>query len=155
MAELNDDMKSINPSSLQNVTGLTDFREAAFVVYREPYYHFTYSIDDTGSPNYRVGYATGPSATGPWTYHGVILEKDESQGILGTAHNSIVQVPGTDDWYIAYHRFKIPDGNGTNRETTIDKLTFDAETGLINKVVPTLDGPGAQTFEGCVAEDYE
>ncbi|KXS97431.1 hypothetical protein AC578_8821 [Pseudocercospora eumusae] len=148
MAELADDMISLKQDTLQNVTGLTDFREGSFVVYRAPYYHFTYSIDDTGSENYRIGYATGPSATGPWTYRGVILQKDTSQGILATGHNSIVQVPGTDDWYIAYHRFHIPDGNGTHRETTIDKLFFDAD-GFIEPVKPTLKGPGPQTIDTC------
>ncbi|KAF2158453.1 glycoside hydrolase family 43 protein [Zasmidium cellare ATCC 36951] len=146
MAELADDMVSLKPGTIQAISGLTDFREASFVVYREPYYHFTYSIDDTGSENYRVGYATSDSATGPWTYRGVILQKDTSQGILATGHNSIVNVPGTDDWYIAYHRFAIPDGDGTHRETTIDRLTFDPDTGLINTVKPTLNGPGSQTI---------
>lgn len=54
----------------------------------------------------------------------MILQKDPSQGILGTGHSSIVNVPGTDDWYIAYHRFGMPGGDGTHRETTIDRLTF-------------------------------
>lgn len=144
MAELADDMLSIKPETLAAVSGLTDFREASFVVYREGQYHFTYSIDDTGSENYRIGYATGPTPQGPWTYRGVILQKDTSQGILATGHNSIVNVPGTDDWYIAYHRFAIPDGDGTHRETTIDRLEFDEE-GLIKTVKPTLDGPSAQS----------
>lgn len=148
MAELADDMLSIKADTLQNNTGLQGFKEGSFVVYREPYYHFTYSIDGTSSENYRVGYATGPSATGPWTYRGVILRKDASQGILATGHNSIVQVPGTDDWYIAYHRFQIPGGNGTHRETTIDKLFFN-EDGLIESVKPTLNGPGPQTIDSC------
>ena len=50
----------------------------------------------------------------------------------------MVQVPGTDDWYIAYHRFAIPDGDGTHRETTIDRLEFAAD-GSIVPVVPTLE----------------
>lgn len=102
-------------------------------------YHLTYSIDDTGSENYRVGYATSDSPNGPFTYRGVVLEKDPAQGILGTGHNSLLQVPGTDDWYIAYHRFAIPDGDGTRRETTIDKVTFGAD-GLMHPVTPTLEG---------------
>ena len=138
VAELNDDMISINWATAQGIDGLEDFREGLFVVYREGTYHLTYSIDDTGSENYRVGYATSTSATGPWTYHGVILQKDVSQGILGTGHNSILNVPGTDDWYIAYHRFAIPVGGGYQRETTIDRLTFDSQTGLIQTVIPTL-----------------
>lgn len=140
MAELADDMTSLVPNTIQNVSGLTDFREASFMVYREPFYHMTYSIDDTGSENYRVGYATAESATGPFTYRGVVLSKDVAKGLLGTGHNSMINVPGTDDWYMAYHRFAIPGGNGTNRETTIDKVTWDSETGLMQTVVPTLNG---------------
>ncbi|MFP5359227.1 MAG: family 43 glycosylhydrolase [Actinomycetes bacterium] len=144
MAELGDDMVSLKPGTLRSMSGLTSYREGSFVVYREGMYHLTYSIDDTGSPNYRVGYATAPSPEGPWTYRGVILEKDVSQGILGTGHNSVLNVPGTDDWYIVYHRFAIPGGNGNNRETTIDRLTFDAETGLMQTVTPTLGAVDAQ-----------
>lgn len=142
MAELADDMVSLVPGTISAMSGLTDYREGSFMSYRDGTYHLTYAIDDTGSPNYRVGYATSASPTGPWTYRGVILEKDASQGILGTGHSSIVQVPGTDEWYIAYHRFAYPTmtsgvGDGTHRETTIDRLTF-GEDGLIDKVVPTL-----------------
>jgi beta-xylosidase len=138
IAQFNDDMVSINWDTVQNIDGLVDFREGLFLVYRQGTYHLTYSIDDTGSVNYRVGYATSDSVTGPWTYRGVVLQKDTSKGILGTGHDSMLNVPGTDIWYIAYHRFHIPDGDGTHRETTIDKVTFDPETGLMETVVPTL-----------------
>jgi hypothetical protein len=140
VAELADDMISLAPNTTSNITGLVDFREGLFMVYREPYYHLTYSVDDTGSANYSVGYATADTPTGPFEYRGKILQKDVDKGILATGHDSIINVPGTDDWYIAYHRFNIPGGNGTNRETTIDELHFDCETGLILNVVPTVDG---------------
>lgn len=74
----------------------------------------------------------------------MILEKDASLGILATGHSSIINVPGTDDWYIAYHRFAIPGGNGTNRETTVDRIAFDPATGLMQKVVPTLESVAPQ-----------
>ncbi|MFI5706567.1 family 43 glycosylhydrolase [Kribbella sp. NPDC051620] len=136
-AELGDDMLAIKPETLKPISGLTGFREGSFVNYRKGTYYLTYSIDDTGSPDYRVGYATATSVNGPWTYRGVILEKDPAQGILATGHQSIIQVPGTDDWYIAYHRFGMPGGDGTHRETTIDHLYF-AQDGTIAKVKPTL-----------------
>ena len=136
-AELSDDMLSIEQETISRIDGLTNFREGAFVNYRDGIYHLTYSIDDTGSQNYRVGYATSSSVDGPWTYRGVILEKDPSQGTLGTGHSSIVQVPDNDEWYIAYHRFGVPGGDGTHRETTIDRLTFSAD-GTMAPVVPTL-----------------
>ncbi|MFW2514697.1 family 43 glycosylhydrolase, partial [Demequina sp. SO4-13] len=147
MAELADDMVSLEPGTIQDMPGLDGYREGSFMVYRDGMYHLTYSIDDTGSENYRVGYATSDTPEGPWTYRGVILEKDPSLGILGTGHNSIVNVPGTDDWYIAYHRFAIPEGNGTNRETTIDRLTFDPVTGLMEKVTPTLGSVDPQEID--------
>ncbi|KAF7556283.1 hypothetical protein G7Z17_g1550 [Cylindrodendrum hubeiense] len=151
-AELDEDMVSVNWTSVAAVSGLQTFREGTFVNYRDGLYHLTYSIDDTGSENYRVGYATSDSVHGPWVYRGVILQKDVSLGILGTGHNSIVNVPGTDEWYIAYHRFHIPDGDGTHRETSLDALTFDATTGLINVVSPTLEGPPAAVIPGCSEE---
>ncbi|KAH7305105.1 beta-xylosidase/Xylanase [Rhexocercosporidium sp. MPI-PUGE-AT-0058] len=140
MGELGDDMVSMKWDTVKEITAnLTNFREGTFVVYRKGLYHLTYSIDDTGSPNYRVGYATSASVHGPWTYRGVVLQKREDQGILATGHNSMVQVPGTDEWYMAYHRFHIPGGDGQHRETTIDKVEWDSETGLMKEVIPTLE----------------
>jgi beta-xylosidase len=147
-AELADDMLSLKPNSIKAISGLTDFREGLFINYRKGLFHLTYSIDDTGSENYRVGYATSSSVNGPWTYRGVILQKDTAKGILGTGHSSIVNVPCTDDWYIAYHRFQIPNGSGTMRETTIDRVYFD-DKGIIKTVVPTLESVAAQKIGKC------
>ena len=146
-AELSDDMLSIKAETLAPISGLTSYREGSFVNYRNGTYYLTYSIDDTGSADYRVGYATAASIDGPWTYRGVILEKDTTQGILATGHSSIIQVPGTDDWYIAYHRFGMPGGDGTHRETTIDRLYFN-DDGTIKKVVPTLTSVDPLTYQG-------
>ncbi|MBB5827039.1 family 43 glycosylhydrolase [Micromonospora carbonacea] len=144
---LNDDMVSYDVAKRVRLTGLTDFREGLFLHKRAGTYYLSWSIDDTGSENYRVGYGTGTSPLGPFTARGEILTKDPSQGILGTGHHSILQVPGTDDWYIAYHRFGIPGGDGTHRETTIDRLYFDTDGG-IRKVVPTLGGIDPLRYEG-------
>ncbi|WP_200935428.1 family 43 glycosylhydrolase [Aeromicrobium sp. Root344] len=144
---LNPDMTSYDVSKRVELTGLTGFREGMFMTKRAGKYYASWSIDDTGSENYRVGYAIGDSPTGPFTNKGEILTKDPSLGILGTGHHSIVQVPGTDDWYIAYHRFAIPGGDGTHRETTIDRLYFNAD-GTIKKVVPTLESVDPLTYEG-------
>jgi large repetitive protein len=70
----------------------------------------------------------------------VILSKNPTLNILGTGHNSVLNVPGTDDWYMVYHRFSIPEGGGNQRETTIDRLYFSPETGLMQVVNPTLTG---------------
>ncbi|MEU2772541.1 family 43 glycosylhydrolase [Streptomyces sp. NPDC007162] len=135
---LNADMTSIDPSKVRDITP-SGYNEGSFVIKRNGIYYFMWSENDTRDENYRVAYATGPSPTGPWTERGVILSKDLSLGIRGTGHHSVVHVPNTDDWYIAYHRFAIPGGDGTHRETTVDRLEFAAD-GLIEPVVPTLTG---------------
>ncbi|MFD2686434.1 family 43 glycosylhydrolase [Streptomyces phyllanthi] len=139
---LNEDMVSFDPSRVRRFTP-DGFREGAFVIKRGGLYYFMWSEDDTRSEDYRVAYATGPSPLGPWTEKGVILRKRPEYGILGTGHHTVVNVPGTDDWYIVYHRFAIPGpdtprGDGMHRESTLDRLTFAAD-GSIEQVVPTLE----------------
>lgn len=38
---------------------------------------------------------------------------------------------GSDEWVIAYHRFKIPGGNGYNRETCLSPMRFDAKGAIL------------------------
>lgn len=142
--ELSDDMLSIKPGTIKSIANLWDFREGLFVNYRDGRYHLTWAIDDTGSEDYRVGYATSTSIDGPWTNRGVILSKNLDLGIKGPAHSSIINVPGTDEWYIAYHRFAIPNGNGFNRETTIDRVPITAD-GYFGTVEPTLTSVAPRT----------
>ncbi|MFI9758655.1 family 43 glycosylhydrolase [Streptomyces sp. NPDC051963] len=139
---LNDDMTSYDPSKVRDITP-DNFREGSFVVKRKGTYYFMWSEDDTRSENYHVAYATGPSPLGPWTERGTILSKRPEYGIKGTGHHSVVNTPGTDDWYIVYHRFALggpgeAGGDGTHRETTIDRMEFAAD-GTIKPVVPTLE----------------
>ncbi|XUL87306.1 family 43 glycosylhydrolase [Streptomyces galilaeus] len=142
---LNADMTSYDTTKVKDIT-TDNFREGSFVVKRKGTYYFMWSEDDTRSENYHVTYATGPSPLGPWTKRGTILSKNPEYGILGTGHHSVVNTPGTDDWYIVYHRFALngpgrPGGDGTHRETTIDRLRFAAD-GTIQPVVPTLGSVG-------------
>jgi len=147
IAELNDDMLNINWSTAREITGLDGYFEAPFVFFRDGLYHMTWSVDDTRNPTYHVSYATSPDLfSGTWTNHGTLLEQNESLGIRGTGHQSFINIPGSDDWYICYHRFAIPNGDGKHRETTIDRIEFDGATGVMKKVVPTLEGVGARTL---------
>ncbi|MEN2742651.1 family 43 glycosylhydrolase [Microbacterium sp. X-17] len=120
-ARLNDDMLSIDPASVVDWEHPT-FREAAHIHRRGDTYYLTWSENDTRDPSYRVRWATSDAPTGPWQERGVLLEQAPERGILATGHHSILRVPGTDDWVIAYHRFAVPDGDGFHRELVIDPL---------------------------------
>lgn len=149
VAQLNPDLISVNWDTATAPAGLTYYAEAPFVNYRQGLYHMTYSIGLTWNADYRVGYATATNPVGPWTYHGVILQQDPSKDILGPGHDSIVNVPGTDDWYMAYHRFRKVNNNGSRREITLDKITF--KNGLIQPIVPTIEGVAPETIPNCRA----
>lgn len=149
-AELNEDMVSLKPGTTRLITPDGSFREGTTVFYRKGKYYFMWSVDDTRSENYRVAYGTADSALGKITVpsNNIILKKDAAKGIYGTGHNSVLQIPGRDEWYIVYHRFNYPKGitmgpaAGYNREVCIDKLEFN-EDGSIKPVVPTHEGIGA------------
>ncbi|MDL2208390.1 family 43 glycosylhydrolase [Parabacteroides sp. OttesenSCG-928-O15] len=143
-AQLNKDMVSINKKTMKLMTPDKTFREAIYVFYRNGLYYFLWSEDDTGSPNYKVRYATAKSPLGPLTIpeNNVVITLDPSRGIYGTGHNSVLQVPGTDEWYIVYHRISRPNGitmpyPGIYREVCMDKMEFN-EDGSIKQVTPSL-----------------
>ena len=137
-------MISIKKNTVKVLTPDKTFREGIYVFYRHGIYYFMWSEEDTRSENYRVRYGTSNSPDGPITIpqHNLILQKDAAQGIYGTGHNSVLQIPGTDEWYILYHRFNYPDGinmgdaAGYNRELCMDRLYFDAQ-GAVIPVIPT------------------
>lgn len=138
MAKLGEDMISLDESSLKNIEGLKDFREAVTVFKKDGKYHFTWSCDDTSSENYHVNYGIAESLFGKVKFIGTILEKDPARNILGTGHHSIMKMPGEDKYIIAYHRFgtplkKYPEGKGFNRETCLGEIEFD-EKGYIRKI---------------------
>jgi beta-xylosidase len=121
------------------------YREAPYVFYRNGVYYFLWSVDDTGSANYHVAYGTSDSPLGPIKVAAdpIVTIQNPEKEIYGPAHNSVICKPGTDEWYIVYHRFKFPDAvtkgrdAGYHREVCIDKLEFNTD-GTIKKVVPTL-----------------
>jgi GH43 family beta-xylosidase len=151
-AELNDDMLSVKKETIVNLTPKGGslqtwaFREGAYVFYRKGTYYFLWSVDDTGSPNYHVCYGTAKSPLAPINIdeqNYMVIKQKPEDGIYGTAHNSILQLPGKDEWYIVYHRINknfVRRDPGIHREVCIDRMTFDKQ-GRIVPVTPTLNGP--------------
>lgn len=151
-AELSDDMLSIKDETTTILTPrggtLQDYayREGTYVFKRGGVYYFLWSVDDTGAANYHVAYGTSDSPLGPIRVadEPVILIQDPDLEIYGTAHNSVLQIPNKDEWYVVYHRINKnylsrDRGPGIHRETCIDKLEFNAD-GTIRPTRPTLLG---------------
>ncbi|NCD68124.1 family 43 glycosylhydrolase [Mucilaginibacter agri] len=130
IAKLSADMVSLDTSKIVSFKP-EGYNEGPFMIKRKGIYYLMWSEYDTRDPRYSIAYATSTSPMGPFK-KAVGFPVLKGKGVVkGAGHHSVVQVPGTDNWYIAYHRFKIPDGNGYNRETCISPLHFDANGDIL------------------------
>ncbi|WP_316765804.1 family 43 glycosylhydrolase [Pedobacter frigiditerrae] len=130
IVKLNDNMISYDATKIISIKP-KGYNEGSFVFKRNGKYYLSWSEFDTRDPRYSVAYAVSDSPMGPF----VKAEQNpilKGKGVVkGAGHHSIVQVPGKDEFYIAYHRFKIPGGNGYNRETAISPLRFDDKGNIL------------------------
>lgn len=153
VSELGDDMTSIKDTKVlipRNKKREYNYNEGTYVFFRNGKYYFMWSENDTRSTYYRVRYLISDSPVEfirdgkpAKTERTIVISQDPSKQIFGTGHHAIIQKPGTDEWYIVYHRFARPDGvkmgwsAGYNREVCIDKIEFN-EDGTIKAVRPSL-----------------
>ncbi|MER2491752.1 family 43 glycosylhydrolase [Catenovulum sediminis] len=151
VAELHSDMVTLDKTTIKVMTPDASFMEGVEIFYRNGKYYFLWSENDTRDENYRVRWAMADSPLGPLTIpeQNWVITKDPEQAIFATGHNSVINILGTDEWFIVYHRFTRPHGismgrsAGYHREVSIDKLSFDA-SGNIIQVMPTLEGISPQ-----------
>lgn len=107
-------------------------------------YYFMWSEGGWGGPDYSVAYAIADSPLGPFERIGKILQQDPAVA-TGAGHHSILHVPGTDKWYIVYHRRPLSETHPNHRATCIDRMEFD-ENGRIKPVKITVEGVKPQTI---------
>lgn len=133
--KLNKDMISFAGPPMK-IEGLREFREGIVTFKRNGKYYFMWSIDDARSPNYRVGWGIADSPLGPVKTPDkdfIVLQKHGNA--VATAHHGLVNVPGTDRWYVAYHRHAVPGGSGYKRQVSLVRMEFD-ERGNIKPMDP-------------------
>ncbi len=111
------------------------FNEGIFVIKRQGLYYFMWSENDARDERYQVAYGTSTSPLGPIQIPADNVILRQKGQVKGTGHHSVIQVPGTDRWYIVYHRHAIPNGNGYTRETCLGRMEFGRD-GQIKPVNP-------------------
>lgn len=112
--------------------------EGPFLFIRNGKYYFMWSEGGWTNGSYKVAYAMAEKATGPFRRIGTILESDSTVA-TGAGHNSVINLPGTDTWYMVYHRRPIPNEGRDHRVTCMDKLLFNPD-GTIQPVKMTFEG---------------
>ena len=118
--------------------------EGPVVFRRGGRYYFMWSEGGWTDSSYRVAYGVSDSPTGPFERAGVILSNDDAVA-TGAGHNSVLNVPGTDEWFIVYHRRPVGETDRNSRVICIDRLEFD-DDGRILPVRMTFDGVGPRPF---------
>ena len=153
VVKLSADLKSIVPhadGSMYKEVTPPGYVEGSFMIERNGTYYLMWSEGGWTGPDYSVAYAMGPGPTGPFKPMGKILAQD-FRIARGAGHHSVVNVPGTDEWYIAYHRRPLDKTRGEHRQLAIDRMEFNAD-GTIRPVVMTNEGvkprPISQTIRG-------
>ena len=103
--------------------------EGPWVIKRNGIYYLEYSASGTQWKTYAEGYYTATSPLGPYTYapNNPLLRKTEGL-VTGTAHGSIVQIPGKDEWW-QFYTIVLSNPPG-GRRIGMDKVEFD-EDGLM------------------------
>ncbi|HAX97089.1 MAG TPA: arabinan endo-1,5-alpha-L-arabinosidase, partial [Prolixibacteraceae bacterium] len=112
--------------------------EGPIMFIRDGKYYFMWSEGGWTGPNYQVAYAISDNPFGPFERIGTVLKQDPAVA-TGAGHHSVLNIPGTDDWYIVYHRRPLTETSAHNRVTCIDRMEFD-ENGMIKPVKITFEG---------------
>jgi arabinoxylan arabinofuranohydrolase len=122
-----------------HTVGLDAFTEASYLHKHAGRYYLSYSQQ---FPE-RTVYMTGPSATGPWSWGGVIMEKNSN---VNTIHQAIVDFNGKS--YIFYHNGTLPGGGEFRRSVAVEELRYGPD-GSILPVAQTAQGPAANPSTAC------
>lgn len=148
IARLKDDFTGLVPfadgTTYREITP-KGYVEGPVMFIRKGKYYFMWSEGGWTGPDYRVAYAVGNSINGPFKKVGVVLQQDAAIA-TGAGHHSVIQIPGTDEWYIIYHRRPLTETDGNHRVTCIDKMEFDKD-GYIKPVKITNEGVGARRIK--------
>jgi beta-xylosidase len=141
IVRLNDSFTGLEPlpggSMVKEITP-EGYVEGPVIFRRNGKYYFMWSEGGWTGPNYRVAYAISGNLFGPWQRIGTILQQDREVA-TGAGHHSVLHIPGSDDWYIVYHRRPLSETSPHHRVTCIDRMEFD-DKGYILPVKITFEG---------------
>ena len=142
IVRLADDFKSIVPfpdgDIAKDITP-ENYTEGPVMFERKGKWYFMWSEGNWTTDNYRVAYAIADTPFGPFKMIDFVLSASDEIGAKGAGHHSVFNYPGTDDWYVCYHRRPAKNYGGDHRETCIDRMYFN-EDGTIKPIIMTNEG---------------
>ena len=138
-ARLGEDMYTLS-DHIHVPTHTTMYTEGPILFKRKGIYYYLYTF--MALERYCYYYQMSRvSPLGPYEIpeQDLVCETDAEAGVFGPGHGCVFNVPGTDDYYLAYLEFG---RNSTNRQIYVNKLEFN-EDGTIRPVRVHMNGVGA------------
>ena len=142
IAELNDDLLSVNVETITNISEQINGYEGPFLHKFQGIYYLTYPALDGEKWPQRMSYATAENIFGPYTARGIYI--DQYPGHSGTIHGSVVQFK--EQWLAFYHSGWVS-GTETSRSLMMDRIEYDA-TGAISRITPKESVSGRAVVDG-------
>jgi hypothetical protein len=156
VVKLNADMTSLGTfadgTTFHEITP-ENYVEGPQMFKRDNKYYLMWSEGGWTGPNYAVSYAMSDSPTGPFRRISRVLSQDPAVA-RGSGHNSVLNIPGTDIWYIFYHRRPLNLTDANQRQVSYDRMYFNADgtikpvTMLVKDDFDDHNAIGWQTYGG-------
>ncbi len=110
----------------------TQYEEGPWLYKRNDLYYMLFAA---GPIPEHIAYSTAPSATGPWTFRGVIMPTQATSAF--TNHPGVCEYKG--NWYFFYHNAALPGGGGFHRSVCVEQFEYN-EDGTIPTIKMTKEG---------------
>ncbi|MDF1572958.1 MAG: glycoside hydrolase family 43 protein [Bacteroidales bacterium] len=110
----------------------TLYTEGPWICKHNNLYYMVYAA--AGIPEY-IAYSTGPTAEGPWTYMGFIMER--APHLAFTNHAGVIEFKGNN--YFFYHTQELSGGEGFKRSVSVEEFNYNPD-GTIALITPTKAG---------------
>lgn len=150
--KMNDDMVSFDTENIvDNLVTEEEhfFHEGSSMRKIGDTYYYIYADMERGKPT-ALGYSTGKSPLGPFTYRGIIIDNDGCDPASWNNHGSIENVNG--QWYVFYHRCSRRCQQ--YRRLCIEPITINPD-GSIDEVKMTSQGAGEPFAPGEIIHGYQ
>ena len=148
LVKLADDFKSVVPfpdgSTFKNITP-ENYKEGSVMFERKGKWYFMWSEGNWTDSSYKIAYAIADTPFGPFKRISELIVPDDSIA-TGAGHHSVLNIPGTDDWYIFYHRSPVPNKSPNHRVTCVEKMQFNPD-GTIAPIKMTREGVPARRIK--------
>jgi arabinoxylan arabinofuranohydrolase len=125
----------------------TMYEEGPWLYKRNSLYYMIYAANCCSED---IRYATGPSATGPWTYRGLIMA---TEGKSFTNHAGVIEYKNQP--YFFYHNGALPGGSGYTRSVSVERFNYNADGTIPQLRMSTAGPPQVGTLNPYVRQEAE